>query len=61
MILFFKIFALLPVFLLQFNNGMHAAFPAILTPQLRDECSEINIGTDEESWIGKSKYFILYL
>jgi len=32
--------------------GMQSGFPAILAPQLRDECSEIKVGDDEESWLG---------
>jgi len=32
---------------------MQYGFPAILTPQLKDVCSEIKVGKDEESWIGE--------
>ena len=39
----FQIFALLPIYLLQFCYGMNTGFPAILTPQLQEECSEFKI------------------
>jgi len=45
------------MFLIQFGIGMHAGFPAILTPQLKDACSDIKVGDDEESWIGKFPHF----
>ena len=30
---------------------MNTGFPAILTPQLRENCSEFSITSDQESWI----------
>ena len=30
---------------------MNTGFPAILTPQLRENCSEFPISSDQESWI----------
>ena len=47
----FQILALVPVYLLQLCYGMNTGFPAILTPQLRENCSEFPISVDEESWI----------
>ncbi|XP_023343548.1 facilitated trehalose transporter Tret1 [Eurytemora carolleeae] len=46
-----QVLALLPVYLLQICYGMNSGFPAILTPQLREDCSEFNITVDQESWI----------
>jgi hypothetical protein len=46
-----KVFALLPILLLQFSYGMNTGFPAILTPQLMEAGSEFFINEDEESWI----------
>ena len=43
--------ALVPVYLLQVCYGMNTGFPAILTPQLRENCSEFPISLDQESWI----------
>jgi len=43
--------ALLPVYLLNICYGMNSGFPAILTPQLREDCSEFSISEDQESWI----------
>jgi hypothetical protein len=50
---------LLPIYLLQFTYGMNTGFPAILTPQLNDDCSDWRITTNEESWIGETirKFF----
>ena len=31
---------------------MSHGFPAILIPQLREDCSEFKINKEEESWIG---------
>jgi len=59
MIYLFQVFSLLPIYLLQLCDGMNSGFPAILTPQLREDCSEFDISPDEESWIGKSTYFII--
>jgi len=42
---------LLPVYLLQLSYGMNSGFPAILTPQLGEPCSEFSISMDQESWI----------
>jgi hypothetical protein len=52
MSIFLKILALVPLYLLQFSYGMNSGFPAILTPQLRENCSEFYITENEESWIG---------
>ena len=46
-----QLFALVPIFLLQFTYGMNTGFPAILTPQLAEEGAELTISADEESWI----------
>ena len=32
-----------------------SAFVSLLTPQLREDCSEFHITEDQESWIGKSR------
>ncbi len=47
--------ALLPVYLLQLCSGLNTGFPAVLTAQLREGCSEDGfvITRDQESWIGK--------
>ena len=45
-----QLFALVPIFLLQFTYGMNTGFPAILTPQLAEEGAEFTITSDEESW-----------
>ena len=37
---------------------MFSAFVALLTPQLREDCSEFYISADQESWIGK--YFLFF-
>ena len=47
-----QLFALVPIFLLQFTYGMNTGFPAILTPQLAEEGAEFTITSDEESWEG---------
>ena len=49
--LFLQVLALIPVYLLQICYGMNTGFPAILTPQLRENCSEFSITSDQESWI----------
>jgi len=46
-----QILALVPVYLLQICYGMNTGFPAILTPQLRENCSEFPIDQEQESWI----------
>ena len=46
-----QIFALIPVYLLQICYGMNTGYPAILTPQLRENRSEFPISEEEESWI----------
>eukprot|EP00095_Tigriopus_kingsejongensis_P009111 maker-scaffold150_size309978-snap-gene-2.13 protein:Tk09111 transcript:maker-scaffold150_size309978-snap-gene-2.13-mRNA-1 annotation:"sugar transporter 12" len=46
-----QIYALIPIYLLQFCYGMNTGFPAILTPQLRENCSEFSINDNQESWI----------
>ncbi len=46
-----QLFALLPLFFLQVCYGMTSGFPAILTPQLFEACSEFRITLDQESWI----------
>ena len=44
--------AILPVYLLQICYGMTSGYPAIMTPQLREECcSEFQITEDQESSI----------
>ena len=48
---FLQIFALLPLFLLDLCYGMSNGFPAILTPQLSEQCSEFKITTYEKSLI----------
>ena len=50
---FEQVMALLPVYLLQICYGMNTGYPAIMTPQLREDCSEFEITEDQESWIGK--------
>ena len=49
--LFLQVLALVPVYLLQICYGMNTGFPAILTPQLRENCSEFPIDQEQESWI----------
>jgi len=46
-----QVLSLLPVYLLQLCYGMNSGFPAILTPQLAEPCSEFQISLDQESWI----------
>merc|ERR550532_2993440 len=46
-----QIYALIPVYLLQICYGMNTGYPAILTPQLRENRSEFPISEEEESWI----------
>jgi len=46
-----QVVSLVPVYLLQFCYGMNTGFPAILTPQLQEPCSELQITSDQESWI----------
>ena len=58
---FFQVLALLPVYLLQVSYGMNSGYPAIMTPQLREDCSEFSITTDEESWIGMNCTITLQL
>ena len=48
-----QVMALLPVYLLQVCYGMNTGYPAIMTPQLREGCSEFEITEDQESGIGK--------
>ena len=43
--------AISPVYCLQFCYGMSSAFPAIVTPQLNQDCSDFTISPDQESWI----------
>ena len=43
--------SLLPVYLLQVSYGMNTGYPAIVTPQLEEPCSEFPITADQESWI----------
>ena len=51
-VLILKVLALFPAYLLHLCDGMNSGYPAILTPQLREDCSEFRITTDDESWIG---------
>eukprot|EP00091_Calanus_sinicus_P004909 TRINITY_DN15278_c0_g1_i1.p1 TRINITY_DN15278_c0_g1~~TRINITY_DN15278_c0_g1_i1.p1 ORF type:complete len:120 (+),score=2.41 TRINITY_DN15278_c0_g1_i1:419-778(+) len=46
-----QVLSLLPVYLLQLCYGMNSGFPAILTPQLAEPCSEFAISVQQESWI----------
>jgi len=46
-----QVMSLLPVYLLQLCYGMNSAFPAVITPQLSEPCSEFVIDTEQESWI----------
>jgi len=46
-----QVLALLPVYLLQISYGMNTGYPAIVTPQLEEPCSEFKVSLDEESWI----------
>ena len=47
----FQVLSLLPVYLLQVSYGMNTGYPAIVTPQLEEACSEFEISSDQESWI----------
>ncbi len=49
-----KALNLFPVYLLHLCDGMNSGYPAIITPQLREDCSEFRITSDDESWIGSS-------
>ena len=40
------------MYLLTICEGMSHGFPAIVIPQLREQCSEFKMTKDEESWIG---------
>ena len=46
-----QVVALVPIYLLQFCYGMNSGYPAIITPQLQEPCSEFEITTSQESWI----------
>ena len=49
-----QVVAISPVYCLQVCYGMSSAFPAILTPQLTQDCALFTISADQESWIGES-------
>ena len=49
-----QVMAISPVYCLQVCYGMSSAFPAILTPQLTQDCALFTITDDQESWIGES-------
>lgn len=51
-----QILSLLPVYLLQINYGMNSGYPAIVTPQLGEPCSEFQITMNQESWIGELSF-----
>ena len=54
-----QILCLVPLYLLQLSYGMNSGFPAILTPQLKKNCSSFSINDNEESWIGMGLYIKL--
>jgi len=41
-------------------EGMSHGFPAILIPQLREDSSEFQTTNEEESWIGKRFFKLLF-
>ena len=47
-----QILCLGPLYILQLSYGMNSGFPAILTPQLKNNCSSFSINGNEESWVG---------
>ena len=49
-----QLLAISPVYFLQVCYGMSGAFPAILTPQLTQDCALFTVSDDQESWIGES-------
>jgi len=46
-----QVIAMIPVYLLYITLGANSAFVSVLTPQLREDCSEFSITFDQESWI----------
>ena len=48
-----QLLAVSPVYCLQVAYGMSGAFPAILTPQLTQDCALFTISAGQESWIGE--------
>ena len=46
--------AISPVYILQLCYGMSSGYPAIVTPQLNNNCQDdtFSIDDDQESWIG---------
>ena len=48
-----QLLAISPVYFLQVCYGMSGAFPAILTPQLTQDCALFTVSDDQESWIGR--------
>ena len=50
--------AISPVYILQLCYGMSSGYPAIVTPQLNNNCQDdtVSINDDQESWIGGKKF-----
>ena len=59
--LFKQLWAITPVYILNFCYGMCVGFPAITTPQLTAGCGLFDISREEESWIGIVNFNYLYL
>ena len=47
----FQIWSILPLFLLDICYGASSGFPAILTPQLSEPCSEFTMSTNQKGLI----------
>ena len=46
-----QVLAVTPVYVLQLCFGMSSGYPAITTPQLSANCTNMTITRDQESWI----------
>ena len=46
-----QLLAVSPVYILQLCYGMTSGYPAITTPQLTANCTNLTISRDQESWI----------
>ena len=46
-----QLLAVSPVYILQLCFGMTSGYPAITTPQLTGNCTNLTISRDQESWI----------
>ena len=56
-----QLWAITPVYILNFCYGMSGGFPAITTPQLKSGCGLFDISREEESWIGTVNLNYLFM